>query len=339
MTPNTVLVTGAGGFVGSAVVRALVVRRRIDLPRFSDGSPVADVIAVLRPGGSAVRLEELTGEEGWRVERTDLTDRVATLALLRRVRPRAVIHVAADRRIHDDLPEAEARLLDLEPLETLFLGLAETGGERLVHTSTASVLPPGERLDEATPLAPRSPYGRRKAEAERLLRDLGTRSGVGWVSLRLFNMFGRYQQERQLLPYLVSRLVCGEPALLSSGEQVRDFTDVDDAAGAYLAALRTSIGASGAVYHIGSGTGMTVRAFALAAARATGMADLIRFGASSAPDGDRSTQVADPSRARRVLGWAARSDVVRQVQDATRWWLTRLAASPVAARLNDGREG
>lgn len=316
-----VLVTGAGGFVGSAVVRELVQAR------------AADVVAVVRPGGSTERLEELGGGDGWRVEQADLTDRAQMVELMRRVAPRAVVHVAVDQRIHDELSDDDARRINLDPIETLFEGLAGAGRTRLVHTSSSWVLPPGEALAEDAPVDPRSRYGARKAEAEELVARLGARTGVEWITLRVFNMFGRYEPRTRLLPYLVSRLARGEDALVSSGEQVRDFTDVDDVARAYRAALDAPPEATRAVYHVGSGTGTTVRRFALAAAEATGNPDRIRFGAIAAHDAALPVQVADASRARTALGWESHGNVEGRITAVARWWLERLdKGTPVGIR-------
>ena len=67
---SVVLVTGAGGFVGSAIVRRLVAEGA----RLSDGTPVEHVVALLRPEGSAARLDELVVDGRWSVEPTSPTE-------------------------------------------------------------------------------------------------------------------------------------------------------------------------------------------------------------------------------------------------------------------------
>lgn len=317
------LVTGAAGFVGSAVVRALVRAGPGTGPRFADGAPVEHVIALLRPGGSQWRLSALAGVPGWTTAFADLADRKAVLDLFRRTRPRAVMHLASERAIHQEPDEDEQRRLHLDPLRTLFEGLSGVPGGRLVHTSSAWALPPGLALDETTPLAPRSAYGRAKARADELLPHLQDTTGVPWVNLRLFNLFGRYEQESRLLPYVASRLLSQRPAELGPAELVRDFTDVDDVAGAYLAALGVGGEACGAVYHVGSGTAVSIGRFAGAVAGITGNADLLRFGARQTPDADLPCQVADPSRAVRILGWEPDRNLEERVRATVGWWTDR----------------
>ena len=320
---DSVLVTGAGGFVGSAVVRLLVGSLDRAPPRFSDGSPMRRVIAVLRSGGSRERLEVLRRSAMWSIAEADVTDRSALRSLLKATRPRAIFHAALDKATHRDLTEAEmVRMIDA-PLHVLFEGIAGVPGGRLIHTGSARVLGAGHRLAEDAALAPSSAYARSKVRAERLLPKLGRQTSVDWINLRLFNLFGPYESRTRLLPYLVSRLSEGLPADLSHGRQIRDFSEVEDIAGAYLLALSANERACGRTYHIGSGRGMTVRDFAGTIAEVTGNAELLRFGAGQTSDHDL---VADPGAARRDLGWAPPDNAKERIGQAAEWWRDRIGA-------------
>lgn len=310
---STVLVTGAGGFVGSAVVRRLVERGC----RLWDGTAVEHVAATLRPGGSAERLETLPADERWSIDELDLEHDASLLDLLRRTRPRAVIHTAIDAAVHDGRDPGN------RVLETIFASLAGDDA-RVIHTSSAWVLAPGERLAEDAPLDPRSPYARHKAAQDALLPALGERSGVPWIALRLFNVFGRYEKRSRLVPYLVERLSRGEVASLSHGAQTRDFNDVDDVAEAFLLALSAGEDACDALYHVGTGRSVTTRDVALQVGDMLGRADLIRFGVLTTADEHVPALVADPSRARQALGWRSEAELEERVHAAVEWWLSRL---------------
>lgn len=292
-------------------------------PTFADGSPVEHVVALLRPGGSESRLAAIPTSERWSTGSADLADRPSALALLSRLRPRAVLHLASDRAIHQELDEREQRRLHLDPLETLFEALADVPGARLVHTSSAWVLPPGRSLDETTPLAPRSAYARAKARADDVLPLLHDSTGVPWINLRLFNLFGRHEQESRLLPYVASRLLSGKPAELCSPSLVRDFSDVDDVARAYLLALGVGEEACGTVYHVGSGAGVSIWDFASSVAEVTGNAHLLRSGSRAAPDAHLPCQVADPRRAVRILGWQPAGALEKHIRETVEWWADR----------------
>ena len=322
---SPVLVTGAGGFVGSAIVRLLVQSMTAGRAKFSDGTPVDHVVALVRPAGSTERLEELPKTGDWSIRPADLTDPVAMKGLLASIRPRAIIHTALDATVHTNLPEAEQHRLNIAPLETLFEGLKGTPGARFVHTGSAWVLPSGETLNESVRVEPRSPYATCKAQVDRQIPILADQAGVPWINLRLFNIFGKYEKPNRLLPYLVFRLSRKQDAYLSHGNQVRDFNDVDDMAKAFLLALKVPESSCGRVYHIGSGRGTTTRHFAMTVADTTGNADRIRFQANDTADQDLPCLVADPDLARRSLGWSPVTDLESRIDKAVQWWLDRRA--------------
>ena len=326
---GVVLVTGAGGFVGSAIVRLLVKSMHEVRPGPSGGIMADHVVALLSPRGSTERLEELPKTREWSIQYVDLTDRRALERVLGSVTPRAVVHAALDASTYRDLPEAEQHRMNVAPLETLFEGLRGTPGARFVHTGSAWVLPSGDRLDETVKPEPRSPYALCKAKAEQCLPLLGDSTGVSWINLRLFNIFGRYEQPSRLLPYLVSKLTMGEEANLSHGNQIRDFTDVDDMASAYLLALGVDESACGRVYHIGSGRGMSARDFAMTVADFTGNARLIRFDAGVTADQDLPCLVADTALAQRVLGWSPTWDLNSRIRRTVEWWRDRLNSAVI----------
>ena len=319
---DAILVTGGGGFVGSAVVRRLAQAIQAGSPpRFGDGAIVGRVVALLRHGGSTERLRELPASRAWSIEHADLTDRGELGQALKRVAPRAIFHLA--------LPDDGARA-PVATLETLFQALADVPGARLIHTGSAWVLASGSGLDERAPTDPRSAYARAKLLEDEALPALGARAGVEWINLRLFNVFGKYERPSRLIPHLVERLARGEPTELSHGSQVRDFTDVDAIAGAYPLALRADPAACGALYHVGSGLGTTARELALAVAALVGSPSLLRFGDARTADDGLPCLVAEPRRAREVLGWVPPTDLGAAVERVVAWWLERLDPGHIA---------
>jgi nucleoside-diphosphate-sugar epimerase len=314
---SVVLVTGAGGFIGSAIVRRLV----SGSAQFADGARIEHVVALLRPNGSTARLDELPRNGSWSVERADVDDRDTLGAVLERLRPRAIVHAALDAEAY--LVEDEDRFAG-RPLTTMLAGLAGVQGSRFLQVGSAWVLGAGDHLDESAPLEPLTPYARNKASTDILLPALADRFDVPWLNLRLFNTFGRYEKAQRLLPMLVARLSRGESAELTRGDQVRDFTDVETMAEAFVCALAAPERACGRVYHVGSGRGTTVRDFALTVAAAVGTPDLIRFGVAAAEDEGLACLVADPARTESALGWRPLLDLRGRVRATVDWWLEQL---------------
>ena len=320
---DAVLVTGAGGFVGSAVVRLLVRAQLEHALAFADGVPVRKIVALLRPGGSRERLEEIESLGGWVVESADLAERTQLKEVLGRTRPRAILHLGMDSSIQRELPEPERHRVNIAPLETLFESLSGVPGARLIHTGSAWVLGSGTQLAEAAPLQPWSAFTLNKASLDEVLPGLGGKAGVRWINLRVFNVFGKYESATRLLPSLVARLTHGQDIEISEGDQVRDFNDVEDIAQVYRQALQAEEAACNQLYHIGSGRGTRVRDFALAVAQATGNAHRIHFGSRQTTDQALRALVADPSRAQQRLGWAPASDLEARIRRAAEWWIER----------------
>jgi nucleoside-diphosphate-sugar epimerase len=319
---RTILVTGAGGFIGSAVTRRLV--RWVEAgAALWDGEPIEKVCALLRPGSSDQRLETVSQSFVLEVERGDITDIRGLQDLLARHRPKAALHLGFDPSGFERQSEDEWRARHLAPLEAMFDALSRDGDARFVHTGSAWVLAPGDRLAEEAPVLPTLDYAKAKARLDEALPALHSRYGVPFVNLRLFNVFGRYEGMHRLLPHLVDCWRRGRPARLTHGEQVRDFNDVDDIAEAYRLALLCPPAACNAVYHIGSGRGVSVREFAALVRAAMGAPGEVEFDAAETRDQHVSTLVSDPGLAMRVLGWSPGDDLDSRVRAAVDWWLAR----------------
>ncbi|MEO8454265.1 MAG: NAD(P)-dependent oxidoreductase [Sphingomicrobium sp.] len=327
---RTILVTGAGGFIGSAVTRRLV--RWIEAAGVLwDGEPTEKVCALLRPGSSDERLETVRQSPALAVERGDITDIACLQDLLDRHRPKAVLHLAFDPSGFERQSEQEWQARHLAPLEAMFEALSRFGDARLVHTGSAWVLASGYQLAEDARVAPSLDYAKAKAKLDDALGPLHRRYGVPFVNLRLFNVFGRYEGMHRLLPHLVDCWRRGRPARLTHGDQVRDFNDVDDIAEAYRLALLCPPAACNAVYHIGSGRAVSVRAFAALVRAAMGVPGEIDFDAAETRDQDVSALVCDPQLAMEALGWRPGDDLEARIGATVEWWLARPVQSEGAA--------
>jgi len=319
---RSVLITGAGGFIGSAVTRRLVHCAESG-GAFWDGEPVDRVCGLLRPGSSDLRLEEVAQSSVIAIERADITDIPGLRDVLRRYKPKAVLHLAFDLSGFQPQSEDEWRAHHLEPIETIFEELSRTKDARFVHTGSAWVLASGKRLAENAAVAPTLDYAKAKAKLDDALPALQDRYSVPYLNLRLFNVFGRYEARRRLLPHLVEQWRRGLPSRLTHGDQVRDFNDVDDIAEAYRLALVAPPSACGAVYHIGSGRGVSVRQFATMVATAMDGRGEIEFNSADTRDLHIPALVSDPGLAMRVLGWRPIHDLEVRIRDAVNWWLAR----------------
>lgn len=245
--------TGGGGFLGGAIVRRLV-ERGDRVESFSRGRHPA-----------LARL-------GVRHHRGDLGD---PAAVRRAVADQdAVVHTAAKAGVWG--PFEDYWRANVSGTAHVVAACRQAGVERLVYTSTPSVVHRGQDLaavDEAAPYAERfgSPYPLSKTAAERLVLSADG-AGLRTVALRPHLVWG--PGDPHLVPRILARARAGVLALPGGGGNEVDTTYVDNAADAHVAALdRLSSGAAcaGQAYFITNGEPRPLRDILLAICRAAGL--------------------------------------------------------------------
>lgn len=269
MSPR-VLVAGATGFIGAALVSRLT----------RDGVPV-------------VGVSRSTGVD------------LASREQLQRLGTFDVIVNAAGRTFvpasHDD-PQAFAR--DNVIVTRNLLELARRTGARFVHAGsyvygTPRALP----IDETQPLAPHNPYSASKIAAERACEEMHRAGGVPVTILRVFNAYGPGQRREFLVPTIVAGIRAGAIELADAAPR-RDFVHVDDVVDAFARALAWRHHGCEAV-NVGSGRGVSVAELVEIAVRASGRDVAVRFANRERP-GEIADVVADVRKAAATFGWRPR---------------------------------
>jgi len=294
-----VVVTGAGGFVGSAVVEVLketdcrLVRvARGPLPPLRDcRAEVIDVAGDLREPST------------WRraLEAADV-----------------VIHLAAQTSASaaQAAPAADFEANVVPVLQ--LLEVCRASGNRpavlFAGTVTQAGVPLRTPVDESHPDHPATVYDEHKLAAENQLKLHAARGHVRGATLRLANVYGpgprSRSPDRGILNAMVRRALAGEPlTVFGSGAYVRDYLYVLDAARAFVAAAAAIERLNGGHWVIGSGEGHTIEdSFNLVAARAaarTGRRVAVERVAAGAPLSALETRnfIADASRFRAATQW------------------------------------
>lgn len=284
------LVTGGAGFVGSHLVDGLLdaghaVRVLDDL--FS-GSPDAVRPAAELSVGSVADVDAVRAA-------VDGMEVVFHLAAHRSV-PRSIDHPLAT-----DLANVHGTI-------TVPTAAREAGVRRVVYASSSSVYGTTEQLPtpETAPTNPKSPYAVSKLAGEQYCRVFTEVFGLETTSLRYFNVYGPRQPPgspyASVIPLFIDALQNGaSPTVHGDGEQSRDFTYVQDAVAATMAAADAPA-SSGRVYNIAAGSPHSILDLVEILARLIGVDAQPEHVGSRAGDVRRTW--ADPAAARRDLGFS-----------------------------------
>ena len=324
------LVTGGTGYIGSHMVVELMAAGH-DVVVFDNLSN--SKLSVLD------RIERIAGRRAL-FERADIRDRPALRKVLSANRVDAVAHFAGLKAVGESVEKPlEYYDNNVSGSVALVECMIEAGVRTIVFSSSATVYGQPETVPvrEDFPLSAASPYGRSKLMIEDILRDVAA-ADPGWrvALLRYFNPVGAHSSgligedpsgiPNNLMPHIaqvaVGKLkelpVYGNDYPTPDGTGVRDYIHVVDLARGHLAALDALRRGPGVLtVNLGTGRGYSVlemvRAFTAACGRP------VPYRIVGRRPGDTAECFADPSLAKRLLGWQAQLGIEAMCADTWRW--------------------
>ncbi len=290
-----VLVTGASGFIGRWVARALSTARAELWLVSRNTTGLADVFDAYDIQGHPVKA--------------DLSKPGTFLRLYREVQPDATFNLAGYGVDPEESDPVLAARLNSDLVREIAESVSSSNhsdwpGLRLIHAGTAAEYGPVVgRLTENSSTAPMSLYGRTKLEGTCALLELRERSGISGICARLFTVYGPGEHAGRLLPSLLARARLGGTLALTQGDQQRDFTYVADVADGLLRLGALTQPALGVV-NLATGVLTSVRTFAECAAELLGLGrEQLQFGVLTYGQEDVRQGPADMSLLGRLLGW------------------------------------
>lgn len=297
-----VLVTGATGFVGAYIARDLLARGH-------------DVHCLVRP---AYRSWRLDGSDA-RLHVVDMLDRPALDDLLASIRPHWVLHLAAYGAYASQADVTLCVRTNVEAAINLMESAASSGVERFINTGSSSEYGFQDHApSEDEPVEPNSLYAVTKAAATFYAQHLAALGSLHATTLRLYSVYGPYEEPTRLIPRLALAGLQGTYPPLVSPDIARDFVYVDDVARAYVLALEADIPA-GRVYNIGTGT-QTSLAQAVEVSRSLfGIAAPPAWGSMAERKWDTTTWIANVERAQRELAWFAATSFEEGFRRTAEW--------------------
>jgi dTDP-glucose 4,6-dehydratase len=318
-----ILVTGGAGFIGSNFV----------ISTLAQGDEPILNLDKLTYAGSRRNLAPLSEDKRHIFVKGDVCNRALVRGLLKKHRPRAIVHFAAeshvDRSIAGPSPFVQTNVVGTFSL--LEEARAFSGDLRFLHVSTDEVYgslgPEDPPFTETTPYAPNSPYAASKAAADHLVRAYHHTYGLPTLTTNCSNNYGPRQFPEKLIPLMIRNAVDGKPLpVYGDGKNVRDWLYVDDHCEALRRVLES--GRVGETYNIGGGAEKTnidlVQTICgilekIKPRKRGRYADLIRF-VKDRPGHDRRYAM-DSAKIERELGWRARESFDSGLAKTVRWYV------------------
>lgn len=302
MTPPSVIVTGASGFIGRHITEPLVRR----------GVKVHEVSRHPRPSRGMVTTHVLDVHdvEGWR-------------RLVRDVRASHLLQMAWSVEHGRFWSAAENVTWALTTVRCVEEFVA-AGGRRVVGVGTCAeyAASSGPCVEGVTRLAPSSIYGKAKAAAALLSDAVAQGAGAEAAWARLFHLFGPSEHRERLVPSLVRPLLAGQAAVCRAGNYVRDLLHVVDLGDALAALVLSHVRGD---VNIGSGRPTPLANVASEIARRVGPAAQLTIEQREGSVSDPPVLVPDVRRLNEEVGWHCRTPLGDRLEETLAWWRRELA--------------
>jgi len=247
---RSVLVTGAGGFIGSHLAERLV-QEDAQVRAFVRYNSRGDVgLLDLLPPITYSKLKIIGG---------DLGDAEAVRLAARGVD--TVFHLGALVSIpYSYLHPREVIETNIVGTLNVLMAARELGIRRIVHTSTSEVYGTAcyVPIDETHPLQGQSPYSASKIGADKIAESFHKTFELPVTTLRPFNTYGPRQSARAVIPTIVTQALTGEEVHLGRLEPARDFTFVSDTVDGFLR-VAAAEGVVGEEINLGTGVVVSIR--------------------------------------------------------------------------------
>jgi dolichol-phosphate mannosyltransferase len=300
------IITGAGGFVGANLARRLL----------QDGH---DVHLLVRPSHRTWRLDEIASEV--RLHEADVGDREGVRDILGGVKPDWVFHLAAYGAYPSQAGTERMMQTNLMGCVAMLDACAEIGVEAFVQTGSSSEYgykdhPAVE--DEA--LAPNSRYAVTKAAATHYAQLTALERNLHAVTLRLYSIYGPYEEPTRLIPTLIAFGLNGRLPPLVSPRTARDFVYVDEAVDAMVAVARRTTLPRGAVYNVCSGKQSSLESVVSAARGILGIRREPVWSSMQARSWDTDVWVGSPAALERATGWRTTVDLASGLEKTVAWF-------------------
>lgn len=303
-----VLLTGATGFVGANLARRLL----------REGH---DVHLLVRPQHAAWRIREIRSHV--RIHSAALNQPLSLQRTLKNIRPEWIFHLAAYGAYSTQNDAQTIFQTNILGTHNLLEACARIGFDAFIHAGSSSEYGYQDHAPkESAPALPNSLYALSKLSATQLCRYFAVKNRLSISTLRLYSVYGPYEEPTRLIPTLIVQGLKGKFPPLVNPRIARDFVYSEDVCDAFLRAAEVQSKEWGAVYNVGTGIQTTLGQVVQVAKKVFSIKDKPRWESMPNRSWDTTCWIANPSKIQKQLRWSAGLSFASGLERTVEWLRT-----------------
>jgi len=308
--PGPILIIGASGFIGANLLRKCIQSRE-------------DVTGTVF-SGDTWRLHDIPSTN---IVFLNLQDPASVRSVLYRVRPQTIFDCSSFGAYSFEQEFERIHLTNYLSFIGLMEEVAELSLSAYIHAGSSSEY----GLNASAPcesglLIPNSHYAVSKAATSQAIAFYGKMRGIPVVNLRLYSVYGSYEDSSRLIPVLCEQSLRGKLPVFARPEVTRDFVHVDDVITAFVnAVLHINPEIAGESFNIGTGIQTSLSSLAELTKNLFDIQDEPQFNPGVGRAWDVDNWYANLERSKEILGWEAKIKLADGIVHTRNWWQAYLA--------------
>ncbi|MBU0548697.1 MAG: NAD-dependent epimerase/dehydratase family protein [Candidatus Omnitrophica bacterium] len=300
------IITGGSGFVGANLARRLV----------RDGH---EVTLLVKPGFDPWRIESI--RKKIRIKEVNLLDRQALDQVIALLKPEWIFHLAVNGAYSYQMDLFQMIQTNIVGTVNLVESCLKSGFEVFVNTGSSSEYGFKDHApSEIDYLEPNSYYAVTKATGTMFCRYIAQSNKVNIYTLRLYSVFGPYEEAARLIPALILRGIKGKFPPLVNPDIARDYVYTEDCVDAFIKVAEHKPKEYGAVYNVGSGIQTSLRQVAEVARKVLKIKAEPNWGSMPGRIWDTNLWVADNNKIKNGIGWKSKYNFEQGFRKTVNWF-------------------